>query len=414
VTNLVMVMPYRAFVAKAQREGFRVFAIWDPKVAKVLFGAHATEYLQELRRKTEGFALTDFTDRAEFDRVLRTAIGRFAADLVYHVGTEDTMLATYRVAEELGKSVNPSRSIELLNDKLAMRRLLLEHGRSTVRFAAVDQWQEVAGVLDEFEPPVVVKPTTLAGSRGVYLLSHRDELARWGRLLDSYGYRGPVLVEEYLRGPEFSVETLSVNGQHRVIGVTRKVLGAPPLFVELGHVHPVPDSAQTREMAALTVDLLQLAGYRCGPAHTEVIWTPTGPEIVESQARLGGDRIPQLVELATGFDPERAMFQILAGRPLPDGERRQVARIAYFELPPGELRSVTGLEQARALDFVADLSFPFGPGDRIPETVDSKSRHGYVMVVGDSEEHTAQRVEQVRALVQVTVEAGTAVMARMG
>ena len=66
------------------------------------------------------------------------------------------------------------------------------------------------------ELPVVVKPTGLDGSRGVRLIERADDARAWAAALDAYGYRGPVLVEEVLRGPEFSVETLTSGGRHHV------------------------------------------------------------------------------------------------------------------------------------------------------------------------------------------------------
>lgn len=313
------------------------------------------------------------------------------------------MLATYQVAERLGKAVNPAGSIQLLNDKLAMRRLLAERGVSTIKFAAADRWQDVAALLDDFTLPVVVKPTELAGSRGVFLLRSRDELAEWGRLLDSYGYSGQLLVEEYLRGQEYSVESISVDGVHHVIGVTTKSLTEPPLFVETGHLHPTPESARTKAIADLAVELLTLTGYRTGPAHTEVIDTADGPKLVESQARLAGDRIPVLVKLATGFDINRAIFRALAGRPLGPVVPERYARVAYLQYPTGVLRSVRGLDAVRELDFVAELSFPFVAGDVIPPVVDSKTRHGYVVLHGASPEEVVERVAEVRSMIDVHV-----------
>jgi biotin carboxylase len=405
MTNLVMVMPYKAYLVAARQEGFRVCAIWDPALSSVMPSSPRDfpDYLKELRTLADDFILTDFGDETGFAKVVRQAAHDFSAEHVYHIGQEASMLATYRIAEELGKAVNPSSSIELLNDKLAMRRLLAERDVSAVRFEYAERWQDVAGLLDRFPLPVVVKPTELAGSRGVLLLRDRDELAGWGRLLDSYGYRGPVLIEEYLRGPEYSVETISSGGHHEVIGVTTKTLGGPPLFVETGHLHPTPDSPRTREIAELAVELLTLSGYRTGPAHTEVIWTEAGPRLVESQARLAGDRIPRLVKLASGFDINRAIFRALAGRPLGDVERHDSARVVYFEYPTGELKSVEGLDAVRELEFVDELSFPFEIGDVIPAVVDSKTRHGYVVVRGDSAEQTQAHVEQVRSMIRLVV-----------
>jgi len=138
--------------------------------------------------------------------------------------------------------------------------------------------------------------------------------------------------------------------------------------VEMGRLFPDPDTDRARQLADLAVALLDAAGYQCGPAHTEVIMTPDVPRIVESQARLGGDKIPQIAQLATGFDPERGIFTALAGRAPAPAIPHAVGHIAYLALPAGLLRSVSGLDAVRDLDFVDTLSFPFsvGAGSRRP------------------------------------------------
>jgi biotin carboxylase len=403
MTKLVMVMPYLDYLPKARQEGFHVYAIWDPAVADRIFGAGADAYLADLAATADVLHLTDFDDAEGFEAVLRKAVAEYQPDHLYHVGSEDTMLAAYRIAEELGLAVNPASSIRALNDKVALREVLAQHGLSPVRFAHATRWQDVPALLDGFTLPVVVKPTGLSGSRGVMLVHNRADLADWGALLDSYEYTGPVLVEEYLRGPEFSVETMSVRGTHHVIGVTRKVLGPPPLFVETGHIHPEPPSPETTAMTQLVVDTLTATGYQTGPTHTEVILTPAGPRIVESQARLGGDRIPYLVALSSGVDLIGSIFRAVAGRPLDPATGTDTARIHYFDLPRGVVRAVHGVAEARALDFVRELSLPFKPGDVIPETVDWRTRHGYVIVSGRSAEHTLEQVRQVESLLRVDV-----------
>ncbi|MEA5365329.1 ATP-grasp domain-containing protein [Amycolatopsis sp., V23-08] len=404
--NLVMVMPYQAYIAKAQAEGFRIFAIWDPAEAGRLFGAQAPAYLRKVEELVDGFRLVDFTDSAAYADAIRETVGETGADHVWHVGSEESMQLAYDVADELGKAVNSPASVALLNDKLAMRTLLRDKGISSVRFATASRWQDVEGLLADFTLPVVVKPAALSASRGTFLLTDPADLPAWGAELAALAYDGPLLVEEYLRGPEFSVETMTVRGEHHVLGVTRKLLGPLPHFVERGHLFGEPETPETRQVADLAVELLDATGYQCGPAHTEVILTAAGPRIVESQARLGGDKIPDIIRLGRGYDVKRAMFAALAGRtppPIPDGG---VGHIAYFAFPAGVLRSVSGVDEARQLDFVDTLNFPFSAGDVLPETVSSKTRHGYVILTAseDAEQATA-RADRVRELIEVEVEA---------
>lgn len=405
MSNLVMVMPYRAYIAKAHQEGFRISAIWDRAVADWLYGSEAGAYLDYVQTQVEGFWLVDFTDRAAYAEAIRAAVREFDPEYVWHLGGEESMMTAYETAAELGRAVNPPEVVTLVNDKLAMRRLLRERGISTVRFAEAGHWSEVAGLLADFELPVVLKPTSLSGSRGAYLLTDPADLPEWGESLAGFEYEGPLLVEEYLRGPEFSVETITVDGVHHVIGVTRKLLGPLPRFVEMGHLFPEPDSDQTRQVAALAVALLDAAGYRCGPAHTEVIVTADGPRIVESQARLGGDKLPVIIQLATGIDLEREVFAALAGRAPAAPQSDSVGHIAYLDLPLGVLRAVQGLDAVRELDFVNSVSFPFEVGQTITEPVSSWTRHGFVILSGADVAQALERADLVRSMITVEVDA---------
>ena len=97
------------------------------------------------------------------------------------------------------------------------------------------------------------------------------------------------------------------------------------------------------------------------------------------------------MELATGLDTERAIFSTLVGRSLPAHPVRCTASIGYFRFAPGIVRSVTGIEAARELPYVDELAMPFAAGDRVPTTMDSKSRHGHVIVSGSSAAQTKVR-----------------------
>lgn len=403
MTPIVMVMPYQAYLEKGRDEGFQIHAIWDAQVAHEIYGSGTSAYLGNAARIAAGFHLADFADTARFAAILRDVAKRTSAELIYHVGGEESMLVAYSVAEELGMEVNSVDSIANLNDKLRLRRMLNDAGVSVVRFEVVSQWRDVAAALDAFTLPVVVKPTCLAGSRGVMLVTDPAQLPSWGARLDAHGYQGPILVEEYLHGPEYSVESLSSAGKHVVIGITRKVLGAPPWFVELGHVHPAPTVDAGAEIVELVTRLLDLSGYRTGPAHTEVICTDRGPRIVESQARLGGDRIPKLVQLSTGFDIERGVFQALAGDPILQPRAQSVARIGYFSFPPGRVARLSGLETVQQFDGVEELHFPYGVGDVLPEVTDWRSRHGYAIVHRESHDAVERCWQRVQAALQVSV-----------
>lgn len=90
-------------------------------------------------------------------------------------------------------------------------------------------------------------------------------------------------------------------GKHYIYGITEK--HKDEHFVEMGHVVPAPLSALVAgRIKAYTKAVLTQLGVTDGPMHTEVIVTPTGVELVETQARVGGDMINELHSEALGVD----------------------------------------------------------------------------------------------------------------
>jgi biotin carboxylase len=396
--RLLLVMPYRQLVDKARSEGFWVASIWDARL-------ESAQYLADVQEKSDVFVLTNFSDEPELRRVIQDTARTHGVSTIYHIGREDSMLATYDAAEQLAAELNPVSAVRLLVDKGAMRDRLAERGLSPVRYAKAEDRAQVPAALAQVGYPAVVKPTALAGSRGVFLWHGSEDAQAWSVAVEHYDYGGPFIVEEYLEGPEYSVETLSRDGVHHVIGITEKQLGPPPLFVEIGHVHPAPLTDERRQaIEDLTRELLTACDYRFGPAHTEVIWTSHGPRVVESQARLGGDRIPRLVQLSSGLDLERAIFTTLAGRPLGPVEHLRTALVRFFAFPPGLVLHVQGLDTVAALDYVDELRLDVAAGECAPPVRDSKTRHGHIIVTGDTVAQAREHLDHAMSLLQVVVE----------
>ena len=394
--RLLMCMPYRQLAQKAAAAGFRVFSIWDPSL-------ESAEYLADVAEFSEELVLTDFGDQAGLRRLIAELATRHDPAHVLHLGSEATQLAVCEQAEAMGLALNSSRSLAQINDKAAMRALLSGRGLSPMISIKAGSPAEAEQILRErAELPMVVKPTRLDGSRAVHLIERPGDIDGWRQELACLGYPGPVLIEEYLRGPEFSVESLTVHGTHHVIGITAKRLGRRPHFVETGHVHPAPLPGKARTaITELVVAFLDATGYRFGPTHTEVILTAAGPRIVESQARLGGDRIPLLVELASGFDMEAAIFSALAGGQVEPPPAARFGAISFFDFGAGYVRAIEGAHDVDRQPYVHALKLKVAPGDVLKPVTSSSTRHGYVVVAAETVQQADGRLADARARLNV-------------
>jgi len=225
--------------------------------------------------------------------------------------SEDGLLPAARVNERHGLGGNSLESVRLLKDKSAMRRRLAEVGLSPVSAQVVTSAEELASFATSLGRPVVVKPLDAGGSAGVRLLSEPGQAGTIWSAAQAAG-RERMLAEEYPTGPEISVEAFSNHGVHTVVACTQKILG--PRFIEVGHVVPAQlDSAMRREVTELTTALLDSVGITEGPTHTEYKLTPSGPRILESHNRIGGDNITDLVRIVYGVDFERLAIGVPLG-----------------------------------------------------------------------------------------------------
>lgn len=328
------------------------------------------------------------------------AVAGVTSSSEYWVGTAAA------IARELGLPAPPAEAIARCRNKLSQRRRLAEAGIGQPRFAPASDTAEAVAAAAALGWPVVVKPVAGSGSVGVRLCRDTSEVAAHaGALFDAApaGATGAqVLVESFVDAPEFSVETLA----GAVIGITRKHVSPPPLFVETGHDFPAALApADAGRVAAAAVRTLAALDLRWGAAHIELRLTPAGPVVIEVNPRLAGGFIPELVRLATGIDLIDAAIRLATGRPAslaPSAQRHAAIR---FVLPraAGRLVDVTGAAAARSVAGVCDVAIYRRAGEALTLSGDFRDRAGHVIACGDSEDMAAAAAERGRAALGLTI-----------
>ena len=316
--------------------------------------------------------------------------------------TEPGLLTAARLNTEWGLGGNSVETVRLLKDKARMRDRLAEVGLSPVRYRVVRSAEELLEFLIELDGvPVVVKPLDSGGSDGVAMVvTPRDVPLAWRRVEGSR--RHVVLAEEYLDGPEISVEAFSHDGAHTVVALTDKFLG--PGFIEVGHAVPA-DLADPvrRQVCELTTALLDAVGVVEGPTHTEVKLTARGPRVVESHNRVGGDFIPDLVQLVHGVDLQRLAVGVplglVAWRPEPRPARGGAA-VRFILAEPGTVTEVTAPGE---LDPAVSLTLNAKPGTEVPPLLWSDDRVcGHVIATGDDAGDAVARCVDAVSQVRIT------------
>lgn len=228
----------------------------------------------------------------------------------------------------------------------------------------------------------IVKPADNSGSRGVDLLKEDSDLDAAYEYTVQYSRGGEIVVEEFMEGPEVSVETLAVDGDVHIIQITDKLTTGAPYFVEMGHSQPSQLDAETKKrISEIAIAANKAIGIENGPSHTEIKVTKDGPKIVELGARLGGDCITtHLVPLSTGVDMVECSIKIALGEK-PDLVTKwdKGSAIRYLKTETGIVKEINGIEQAKMTPGVVQVSIVHGIGEHVGEIKSSVDRAGFVI-----------------------------------
>lgn len=284
-------------------------------------------------------------------------------------------------------------------NKVEMRKCLREHNVPVPRFYTVNNLDKYLEIINLFPNKFIVKPADNSGSRGIYLVENKGNIKD---VKSAFSYSqmfsrdGDVLIEEYMEGPEVSVETLTIDGECNIIQITDKVTTGSPHFVEIGHSQPSRLSSDViKQICGITKLANKAIGIDNGPSHTEIIVTEEGPKIVELGARLGGDCITShLVPLSTGINMVECCIKIALGEK-PNIERKfnKASAIRYFNQKPGVIKSIEGISEALEIDGIQNVSIIHGVGSTITNIENSIARMGFVIAQSENVENACKICE---------------------
>ena len=309
-------------------------------------------------------------------------------DGIMTLASDMPMRSVAIVAKEMGLVGISEQTALNATNKAEMRQRLKECGVPIPKFFRISSKEEYEKAIHYFKTAqlkCIVKPADNSGSRGVDLLSDLSDDELVSKAYDyskSYSRGGDVVVEEYMEGPEVSVETLSVDGECHIIQITDKLTTGAPYFVEMGHSEPsaLQEDVKTNisEVASAAVKAL---GIINGPSHTEIKVTKDGPKIVELGARLGGDNITtHLVPLSTGVDMVECCIKIALGEK-PDMAKKfsMGSAIRYLKADIGVIKEISGVEIADNMRGIKQISIVHDVGEHSKEIKSSVDRIGFVI-----------------------------------
>lgn len=266
---------------------------------------------------------------------------------------ESALPCVYHVAEGLGSPCNSKECQALTANKFTMREQMRKCGVSIPAYKAIRSRDEKFDI----PFPVIVKPADNGGSRGVTLVRTQEELnAALDRAFD-YSKNQTVMIEQFIEGREFSIESISYQGKHYILQITDKVTTEAPYFVELAHHQPAQlTPKQWDDIKSLTLKMLDALKIENSAGHTEIKMDKNGiPYVIEMGPRMGGDYISSdLVRLSTGYSFVKGTLEVATGTFVPPVFGEKKCSGVYFLCEETKEKVLSYIKNAKQFPFVVD------------------------------------------------------------
>ena len=331
----------------------------------------------------------------------------FKPDGIMTLATDMPMRAVAAACEACGLPGISYETAVKATDKAEMIKTFEANGVEHPWYFVAEDKTAFDEVLERITFPCIMKPTDNAGSRGVVLAHDIEELKNAYSYSQGESRGGAVIIEEYLQGPEFSIEVMVVDGEPHVLQITDKLTTGAPHFVEMGHSQPTRQSEDNQaKIRDLAIRACKAVGINCGPAHVELILTKNGPKMVELGARMGGDCITtHLVPLSTGIDMVALTIRLACGEYV-DLEQKiyKGSAIRYFKTQAGLIKEIKGLEVARKIAGVKEISVVHCVGEQAVEIGSSVDRVGFVIAQADTAMEAVKICERALSEIKVVIE----------
>jgi len=335
------------------------------------------------------------------------------------VGVDDeTTLIAAKASKALGLPHNAPESVEATGNKYSFRTRLANSGLPAPQFRLISADDDpVRAARDSFYP-AVLKPLALSASRGVIRADDPAQFAtavrRIRAILAAADIRGEaashILVEEYVPGDEVALEGLLEDGLLTVLALFDKPDPLEgPYFEETIYVTPSRLPVHVQNAVAATVNsAIVTLGLREGPIHAELRINDEGVWLIEVAARSIGGLCSRALHFGDGGRLEDVILRHALGLPAPTfGLDRPATGVMMIPIPAaGVLRHVAGLEAARALANIDDVTISIPIGETLVPVPEGNRYLGFIFASGDTPETVEAALRVAHSELEFTIEPG--------
>ena len=356
------------------------------------------------------FVRIDCSDPAAAAATVVDLAATTSIDAIVPVDDAGVVIAAL-ASESLGLPHNPPAAAAATRDKHAMRLALSRGEVPQPSFAAFARGQDPTAAAAAIGFPLVVKPLSLSGSRGVIKVDSPDQLPSViGRVFDiakgAGDDGGRVLLEQFVPGPEVAVEGMLWGGVLEVLAIFDKPDHPDgPYFEETIYVTPSRlDRATQDEIERVTQAAITAIGLKEGPVHAELRVDRRKPSVIEVAGRsIGGicGRACAWTARHISRDPHPSPCPRSTPRP---ARTRNASGVMMLPIAgPGTLAAIGGLEDAGQVDGIDAIEITAPIGTHLRPVPESDRYLGFIFATGPEADDVVAALKKAHSLLDIVI-----------
>lgn len=303
--------------------------------------------------------------------------------------TDSGVITTAYVQHHLGlPQIGPLESVEILQNKARFRQFLTEHGFNVPKAKGFSRKEDALASKDFFTLPVIVKPVDAAGSKGVTKVSDWSELDAAVDWAINYSFSGDFIIESFVekQGCSSDSDCFSVDGKFKFMSFSAQRFDEQAVGEYTPAAYSWPSTLgkdAEEELSRELQRLITLLGMKTTVYNVETrVGTDGKPYIMEISPRGGGNRLSEMMRLATGVDMITAAVRAAVGDPVDYVEQKPLdgcwAEIIVHADKTGILDSIEIASEMEPC--VIEKDFWFKKGDAVKEFQSARDAIGTLVL----------------------------------
>ena len=326
--------------------------------------------------------------------------------------TDSGVVTTAYLQHHLGlPQIGPLESVEILQNKARFRQFLTDHGFNVPKAKGFSRKEDALASKDFFTLPVIVKPVDAAGSKGVTKVSDWSELDAAVDWAINYSFSGDFIIESFVekQGCSSDSDCFSVDGKFKFMSFSAQRFDEQAVGEYTPAAYSWPSTLgkdAEEELSRELQRLITLLGMKTTVYNVETrVGTDGKPYIMEISPRGGGNRLSEMMRMATGVDMITAAVRAAVGDPVYDVEQKPLdgcwAEIIVHADKTGILDSIEIAPEMESC--VIEKDFWFKKGDAVKEFQSARDAIGTLVMRFETAENLERAITNQREWLKVVV-----------